>query len=594
MAHMIVVCDGKEQVISIKRKLTTFGTDAVYDAQVLSNSRGILFTVMEASPGQYEVMPNARIHLNGAAIKNNVKLYTCDRIEWNGGKAVFLASDLSAVDTDNAAAIAAQKSLEVLQTLSSSTQAKEGLQKLLDALVEISGAEEGYLLSENNDASEWTMLATSSEETEKKQRKELFSNTILKEAMGKRRPIYIQSIIGHEFSSAHSIIEARLFSVACFPMIIADRIVGAVFLFTRTPGRSIKKDSLHALGILAAQSALMIASNQKIVDMRKENRALKAMLESPKGTLIFSRESNSPMDAVARKIEKLASTPLSILILGETGTGKEVVAKELHRLSSRASGPFVAINCAAIPAALLESILFGYERGAFTGAIKAHDGKFAQADGGTLFLDEIGDLPLELQAKLLRVLQEKKVEPLGSVRPVAVDARIVCATHRNLQLMIRAQQFRQDLYFRLAGATLDLPPLRNRKSDIKVLCDYFLMKAESDKTLSPDALEALEQSPWPGNVRELEQVVTRAAMLCDHATIGKNDLEMQTMELPIEEDSMFWEQFDSLDDAQLAFTRDYVNKWLDKYDGNRAQVAKRLGISDRTLYRILSTDRIDR
>jgi transcriptional regulator with GAF, ATPase, and Fis domain len=226
-------------------------------------------------------------------------------------------------------------------------------------------------------------------------------------------------------------------------------------------------------------------------------------------------------------LAKVAPSDVSVLVLGETGTGKELVARALHDHSRRAKKPFLAENCAAVPANLLESELFGHVKGAFTGAVQDRPGHFVAADGGTLFLDEIGDMPLEMQAKLLRVLQDGEVRPVGSNRSRHVNVRVVAATNKDLQAACRAGEFREDLYFRLAVITLQLPPLRDRVGDVPILARYFLRRAirevGREVRLSGEALEALEAWRWPGNVRELENELRRAAALCD-GTIRREDL----------------------------------------------------------------------
>ena len=246
------------------------------------------------------------------------------------------------------------------------------------------------------------------------------------------------------------------------------------------------------------------------------------------------------------------------------------------------------MNCAAIPGTLLEATLFGHERGAFTGAFKSQPGKFLQAEGGTLFLDEIGDLPLELQAKLLRVLQERQVEPLGG-KPVSIDIRVLAATHQDLDAAVRAGRFRQDLFFRLNGASLKLPALRERSEDISLLAESFLKATGTGVKISPEGTAALERHSWSGNIRELQQVVTRAALLCEGQMISAQDFELDSSGA-VARDWAESSEFSSLQEAQLAFTREYVEKILSRFEGNRARAASNLGVSERTLYRILSTD----
>ena len=228
---------------------------------------------------------------------------------------------------------------------------------------------------------------------------------------------------------------------------------------------------------------------------------------------------SEPMQRVYELIERAAPSDVPVLVLGETGTGKELVARALHRLSGRRSKPFLAENCAAVPAQLLESELFGHKKGSFTGAVADRDGHFVAASGGTLFLDEIGDMPLEMQAKLLRTLETKEVRPVGSNRTVRADVRVVAATNRDLAAMVGERRFREDLYYRLKVVQIDLPPLRERRGDVERLVGYFLaMTAREDGVaeleIAPEALEALSAHDWPGNVRQLENEIRRSTALC--------------------------------------------------------------------------------
>ncbi len=252
------------------------------------------------------------------------------------------------------------------------------------------------------------------------------------------------------------------------------------------------------------------------------------------------------MQVVRRMIERVGPTEAGILILGDSGTGKELVAKHLHDYSARSKGPFVPINCGALPEALLESELFGHEKGAFTGAITTRKGRFELAKGGTLFLDEIGDMPLDMQVKLLRVLQERVFEPLGSTRTIEADVRIVAATHRNLEERVERGLFREDLFYRLNVVPIELPPLKDRAGDIPLLINEMLhrMNLAGRETfhLSPAALDALERCPWPGNVRELSNLVERFCVLYPYMTVGVSELPEKyqayalTQEQPLKQD----------------------------------------------------------
>ena len=304
------------------------------------------------------------------------------------------------------------------------------------------------------------------------------------------------------------------------------------------------------------------------------------------------------------RCERVAKTDTSVLITGGSGVGKEIIAHHIHLTSKRASGPYVALNCAAIPDTLLESILFGHEKGSFTGATKSQSGKFEQADGGTLFLDEIGEMPASLQAKLLRVLQDKMVERLGSAEPIKADVRIIAATNRNLEEQVQAGRFREDLYFRLAVFPIHIPELHKRAGDILPLADFFLKRyrlniGRDDLVLGPSALEMLPQYNWPGNVRELENIIQRAVLLCDGDEIGAEHLEIHSQKPPNESASshslrenpqngtniasnLTSSQGSSANDMN-SVEREHILKVLAQVGGNRSKAVQILGISERAL-----------
>jgi two-component system response regulator PilR (NtrC family)/two-component system response regulator HydG len=296
-----------------------------------------------------------------------------------------------------------------------------------------------------------------------------------------------------------------------------------------------------------------------------------------------------PMQDVFALIRRLASSAVNVLITGESGTGKELVARALHFNSPRAKKPFVAVNCAAIPDTLLESELFGYKRGAFTDARTDRQGMFLEADGGTVFLDEIGDLTPPLQAKLLRVLQEKEVRPLGAARSEKVDVRVLSATNRDLVQRMREGAFREDLFYRLNVIEVVLPPLRDRAEDVLPLADHFLHEAaqRTGKRIhqfTQAALKILLAYPWPGNVRELENVVERAVALAEADQIGPDDLPSQVRERRTT-DVLAAALARGLTLAELE--REYINRVLQAEGGNKTRAAQRLGLDRKTLYRKL-------
>ena len=307
--------------------------------------------------------------------------------------------------------------------------------------------------------------------------------------------------------------------------------------------------------------------------------------------------------AVKNRCERVAGTGATVLLTGESGVGKDVFAKQIHQLSDRRNKPYVAINCAAIPENLLESTLFGYEKGAFTGAAKAQPGKFEQANGGTLFLDEIGEMPLELQAKLLRVLQDQVVERLGSLRSIHCDVRIVAATNQDLQQRVKDSKFREDLYFRLAVFPIRIPPLRERKNDILPLAEHFLVRygrtmGRQGLKLSPASQNDLANYPWPGNVRELENAIQRALLLSDGEMIEPADIELHGSQVPAQTASPAPPT--ALDGTALAYVldqestasgaqdmdsieREHILKVLKQVGGNRKEAVNVLGLSERAL-----------
>jgi two-component system NtrC family response regulator len=300
------------------------------------------------------------------------------------------------------------------------------------------------------------------------------------------------------------------------------------------------------------------------------------------------------MREVQKRIGLASANAMPVLVLGETGTGKEMVARALHRHSDRADKPFVAINCAAIPKELLESELFGHVRGAFTGATGERAGCFRAADGGVLLLDEIGDMALAVQAKILRVLQEGEVTPLGSHKTVKVDVRVVAATHRDLALAVREGSFREDLMYRLDVLSIRLPPLRERLADVIPLAEHFLRRAaapDAPKALSAEAAQSLLRQPWPGNVRELRNVMERCQALVRHQLIGSADLDLVlgqarptqgAQTLPAD-----WLEGD-LPSTVERLERLLIENALAQAQGNRAEAARRLGIHRQLLYRKLT------
>jgi len=324
-------------------------------------------------------------------------------------------------------------------------------------------------------------------------------------------------------------------------------------------------------------------------DIEDENRRLET---GATGTVLGSMITAAPeMLKVAKTIERVASADVSVMLLGASGTGKELLARAVHEKSGR-SGEFIAINCAAIPENLLEAELFGYERGAFTGAVKCNIGKIELAQGGTLFLDEVGDIPLPLQVKLLRFLQERVIERLGGRQPIPVDTRIVCATHQNLEAMITDGRFREDLYYRLAEIVVKIPSLAERSGDAVLLARHFVNRFGRElnpgvQTLSPDAIEAVDAYAWPGNVRELENRIKRAVIMADGKSVSAGDLDLQAGIIPTDDVLPI-----NLRAAREIADRKAIRHAMSRAENNISSAAKLLGISRPTLYDLLKQYRL--
>ena len=339
-----------------------------------------------------------------------------------------------------------------------------------------------------------------------------------------------------------------------------------------------KPVDIEALGLIVRRA-------YNLHQIEAENRRLKERSGADNRVLGGLITAAPEMVKVARTIERVAQTNVSVMLLGASGTGKELLAKGVHEESSRCDGPFIAINCAAIPENLLESELFGHEKGAFTGAVKTTEGKIENAAGGTLFLDEVGDIPLPLQVKLLRFLQERTIERIGGRKAIEVDTRIVCATHQDLEAMCSEGTFREDLFYRLAEIVVRIPSLAERHGDATLLAKAFLKRFANEMNpqvtgFAPDALAAIDAHQWPGNVRELENRVKRAVIMTEGKLISAGDLDLQ--ENAEDRDDVL-----NIKSAREAADRRVIRHALARSEGNISSTAKMLGISRPTLYDLL-------
>jgi transcriptional regulator with GAF, ATPase, and Fis domain len=455
------------------------------------------------------------------------------------------------------------------------------LEALMDEVIEVTRADKGFLiLMESNEPRVKVARNLSRENIEDAVEK--LSDSIIAKVVKDQKPLIIADAIdAPEFKASESVVNLKVHSVMCVPLMHRGDLFGLIYVGNDRLVNRFEPKSLDMLTIFAAQASLILHNAMLVNDLRLDNTELRKKLEDQRyGDIVGSCQG---MKDVYKRIDKIALTDISVLITGETGTGKELIAREIHRHSPRAKGPFITINCGAIPENLLESELFGHVKGAFTGAVATRPGKFQAAIGGTLFLDEIGEMPLQLQVKLLRALQEKVVYKVGENRGEPVDIRVVAATNKILEDEVKKNTFREDLYYRLNVVTLKLPPLRERGDDVIVLGKFFLQKYSKEfgskvKGFTPAATVAMKKYAWPGNIRELENRLKKAVVLADKPLLGADDLDLKPENL---------EPIMPLLQAKEEFQKRYINEVLARNNGNRTKTAKDLGVDPRTIFRHL-------
>lgn len=372
-------------------------------------------------------------------------------------------------------------------------------------------------------------------------------------------------------------------SIIAAPLVIAGRTIGVIEVLNKKDDQPWSEEDQELLVLISHQSAQVIQNAKIHLKVNEQKDLLRNEIEARYAIVSQSREFRNVLDLA----EKVAPSNTSVLLLGENGTGKELIARYIHRLSPRKEHPFIAVSCAALPVTLLESELFGHEKGAFTGATAMHRGRFELSNQGTIFLDEIGDLPLETQIKLLRVLQEREFERLGGTKTIRVDVRIIAATNQNLEEKIKSRTFREDLFYRLNVFPIAIPPLRDRKDDIKILAEHFLRiyRRQVNKPITdiaPEAYERLLNYSWPGNVRELQNVIERAVVLSTGDTILPEMLLLSTRKT---EDSIIYGE--SLREVMEKFKMNFIRETIRRCGGNQRKASEILKIQPTYLSRLL-------
>ncbi len=453
------------------------------------------------------------------------------------------------------------------------------LEKIMDIAVETVGAERGFVLltDENSELRPRTARNISSENIQDITN---ISNSVVQRVLQSGEVVIsYDAQVDEQLRESESIILNRIQSVACVPLAIKQRPIGALYLDSIAQRSGFTETSVPFLTAFANQAAIAIENAQLYEALREENRQLRKQAREASGFSEIIAQSPK-MKAVFDTMNSVLDSDATVLIQGESGTGKELVARAIHYNGQRRDKAFIALFCGSLPESLLESELFGHKKGAFTGAMADKKGLFEAAHGGTFFLDEIGDLSMNLQTQLLRVLQEGEIKRVGETHVRKVDVRMIAATHRNLREFIAQGRFREDLYYRLNVINIHMPPLRERAKDIPLLAHHFLKKyaAKSKKEIlgfTADALDEITGYSWPGNVRELENTIERAVVLTKESCLTSADLRLQetSRELSL-----------SAGLTLMQMERRLVEKTLDEVDNNITQAAERLGVSRRWIH----------
>ena len=455
------------------------------------------------------------------------------------------------------------------------------LDELMDEAIELTRADKGFLILLESNELRIKVARNIARENIEDAVERVSDSIVAKVVKSQKAMILRDALEDPEFKASESVVNLKLLSVMCVPLMHKGDLFGLIYVGNDRLVNRFEPRSLDLLTVFASQASLILQNAMLVNELKLDNTELRRKLEDQRyGDIIGTATS---MKDVYKRIDKVAITDISVLITGETGTGKELIARELHRRSPRVKGPFITINCGAIPENLLESELFGHVKGAFTGAVTTKQGRFQAAIGGTLFLDEIGELPLTLQVKLLRALQERVVYKVGDNRGEPVDIRVLAATNKVLEEEVKRGTFRDDLYYRLNVVTLKLPPLRDRGEDVVMLSKYFLQKYALEfvakvRGFTPSAIVAMKKYAWPGNIRELENRMKKAVVLAEKPLLGPDDLDLRPENL---------EPVMPLAQAKEEFQKRYINEVLERNSGNRTKTAKDLGVDPRTIFRHL-------
>jgi transcriptional regulator with GAF, ATPase, and Fis domain len=571
----------------IAKSITTIGADSGNDVVIPAaglepHHAQIVFDGREFSVARVD--SGAPVEVNGKD-KRKARLGHEDRIRLGDAEILFSVLESGAEAEGGRAGAGEIEGLRRLHAFSAKMMQKQSieglLEELMDAVIDLTGAAKGFLVLFEGDRPDIKVARNVLKENLDNAVSEL-SDSIIARVVETEEPVIVSDALNDSaFGNAESVVNLRLNSVMCVPLRERGRLMGLIYVGNDRVKNLFDMRSLELLTVFASQASLLLQNAMLVDDLKLRNVSLSEELERKRfGEIIGT---SAAMREVFRQVEKVAGAEVSVLVSGETGTGKELIAREIHGRSARARGPFVSVNCGAIPESLMESEFFGHMRGAFTGAVATTTGKFQAADHGTIFLDEIGEMPLGLQVKILRVLQEHTVMKVGGTKHEPLDIRVLAATNRTLEDEIKAGRFREDLYYRLNVVHVDLPPLRSRDEDIVLLARYLLARYAAEfkskvKGFTPNAVVSMRKHGWPGNVRELENRIKKAVILCDGAMLSAQDLDLTKDALP---------EVLPLAEAKERFQREYVLEVLARNNGNRTKTAKDLDVDPRTIFRYL-------
>jgi transcriptional regulator with GAF, ATPase, and Fis domain len=591
MATLRMQVPGKGvRVYHIYKKITSIGRSDEVDVVLPDPGLGESHAYIHFDGRDFNIATterDAELFVNGRK-RNKHRLSHEDRIRLGIIELEFSLYDEPVTDETAARTLAElnsyKKLFEFSRKLMENYQLPVLLDTLLDVVIQVTNADKGFIVLVESGEPVVKVARNLRHETISDAVSHL-SDSIMARVMKSRMPLIISDALSDaEFKNSLSVVNLKLTSVLCVPMLERGNTLGLIYVGNDNVAQLFDETHLEVLTIFAAQAGLLIRNALLVNELQLDNKTLHERIEQIRFGEILG--SSPPMQEVFRKVQKVAATDISVLITGETGTGKELIAREIHNRSARAKGPFVTINCGAIPENLLESELFGHARGAFTGAVANKTGRFQSANGGTLFLDEIGEMPLSLQVKLLRAIQERVVTRVGANQAEPIDIRVLTATNRDLDVEIKAARFREDLYYRLNVVHILLPPLRDRGDDIVVLARYMVGRYSPEyggkvRGLTPQAVAAIKRHRWPGNIREMENRLKKAVVLADKALLGPEDLDLPPEDLP---------PILPLTEAKDKFQRDYINEILALNNGNRTKTARDLAVDPRTIFRHLEKD----